>query len=80
MFVFAFGDDTLVLVRSSPEKHTAHLHLLFERLSVHSVVNSMAESGLGVPTLDFLGHHLDATGIQPVADNGSVRQNVPRLN
>lgn len=64
-FVYAYVDDILV-ASTSLEEHLKHLRLLLERLAAHGIVINVSKSEFGAQALDFLGHHLDATGIRPL--------------
>lgn len=76
-FVFAYVDNLLV-ASSSPEQHSTHLHLLFERLAQHGIMINAAKSEFGVSELDFLGHRLDRSGIRPLPAKVSANQDFPR--
>lgn len=76
-FMFAYVDDILV-ASSSPEQHSTHLHLLFERLSQHGIIINATKSECGVSELDFLGHRLDRSGIRPLPAKVSAIQDFPR--
>ena len=66
-FVFVYIDD-LLIASSYPEEHLEHLRLVFQRLDEHGIVINVPKSRLGVRKLDFLGHHVDATGIRPLEE------------
>lgn len=62
---YAYIDDILIASKT-PEEHLYHLRLVFERLSEHGVIINPHKCQLGVPSLDFLGHHIDSSGITPL--------------
>ncbi|BHF65222.1 hypothetical protein SprV_0200823200 [Sparganum proliferum] len=64
LFVYAYIDDLLVASRNA-EEHKEHLALVFDRLDQFGVVINPSKCVLGVPSLDFLGHHVDAQGLRP---------------
>ncbi|BHF72701.1 hypothetical protein SprV_0401577000 [Sparganum proliferum] len=64
-FVYAYIDDLLVASRNA-EEHKEHLALVFDRLDQFGVVIKPSKCVLGVPSLDFLGHHVDAQGLRPL--------------
>ncbi|PIK56201.1 gag-pol polyprotein [Apostichopus japonicus] len=66
-FVYAYIDDQLI-ASSSHEEHYDHLRQLFDRLHEHGIVINPSKSIFGVSSLDFLGHHVDASGITPLTD------------
>ncbi|BHF75397.1 hypothetical protein SprV_0501849400 [Sparganum proliferum] len=65
-FVYAYIDDLLVASRNA-EEHKEHLALVFDRLDQFGVVINPSKCVLGVPSLDFLGHHVDAQGLRPLS-------------
>ncbi len=60
--------DDLLIASSSPDEHLEHLRSVFQRLNEHGIVINVPKSHFGVAELDFLGHHVDATGIRPLED------------
>ena len=64
-FCFCYIDDILI-ASTSRKAHAQHLQLVLERLSKHGVLINASKSVFGVPELDFLGHHVDHTGIRPL--------------
>lgn len=65
-FAYAYIDDLLV-ASSSPEEHLSHLKQLFERLDKYGIVINPAKCTFGVPSLEFLGHQVDSTGVRPLS-------------
>ncbi|BHF63933.1 hypothetical protein SprV_0200692900 [Sparganum proliferum] len=65
-FVYAYINDLLVASRNA-EEHKEHLTLVFDRLDQFGVVINPSKCVLGVPSLDFLGHHVDAQGLRPLS-------------
>ena len=55
-----------LIASSSPEEHLRHLRSVLERLAEHGIIINVNKSLFGVPELDFLGHHVNATGIHPL--------------
>ena len=70
-FAYDYIDD-LLIVSSSPEEHLQHLRLVLQRLEEHGILINLTKSVFGVQELDFLGFHLDATGIQPLQEKVQV--------
>lgn len=66
-----FCVDDILVGSSSPEEPTA-LPPFFCTNSAHGTVINMTKREWGVPTLDFLGHHLGAIGIQLLSDKVNV--------
>ena len=63
--VFCYLDDLLVASRSDDD-HQRHLRLLFQRLRQFGLVINAEKCQFGRPSLDFLGHRLDAAGSSPL--------------
>ena len=78
-YVYTYIDD-LLIASSSPEEHLQHLHLVLERLDKHGIRINVNKSHFGVPELDILGYHLDATGIRPIQEKVQVVREFPRPN
>ncbi|BHF75335.1 hypothetical protein SprV_0501843100 [Sparganum proliferum] len=75
-FVYAYIDDLLVASRNA-EEHKEHLALVFERLDQFGVVINPSKCALGVPSLDFLGHHVDAQGLRPLSSKVEAIRDFP---
>ncbi len=73
---YAYIDD-LLIASHSPEEHLRHLRL---RLDNHGILINVAKSLFGVPELDFLGFHLDATGVRPLQEKVKVVREFPLPN
>ena len=76
-FVFVYLDDVLIF---SPDYDTYLIHLrrLLERFSEYSLTSNLDKCKFGVSSLDYLGHHIDATGIKPIADKVQAIVNFPK--
>eukprot|EP00794_Sanderia_malayensis_P013556 gene13556-biopygen10821 len=75
-FVFAYIDD-LLIASSSEEEHLMHLQLLFQRLTEYGVVIHPTKCVFGVSSLEFLGHHIAATGISPLESKVQIIKDFP---
>ena len=64
-FCYVYIDDLLV-ASSSPEEHKHHLRLVFERLRHYGIIINLQKCVFGVPSVEFLGHSVDSTGIHPL--------------
>ena len=75
-YTFVYLDDVLV---ASPdhEQHAVHLREVLSRLSKHGLVLNAEKCQLGVPELDYLGHHVSASGIQPIVDRVEAIRKFP---
>nr|VZI36242.1 unnamed protein product [Spirometra erinaceieuropaei] len=75
-FVYAYIDDLLVASRNA-EEHKEHLSLVFDRLDQFGVVINPSKCVLGVPSLDFLGHHVDAQALRPLSSKVEAIRDFP---
>nr|VZI47766.1 unnamed protein product [Spirometra erinaceieuropaei] len=75
-FVYAYIDDLLVASRNA-EEHKEHLALVFGRLDQFGVVINPSKCVLGVPSLDFLGHYVDAQGLRPLSSKVEAIRDFP---
>ena len=76
-FVFGYIDDVLV-ASSSPEEHLRHLRLVFERLDEHGLTINPDKCEFGRPEITFLGHHISASGIQPLPERVQAVRDFPQ--
>ncbi|BHF75891.1 hypothetical protein SprV_0501898800 [Sparganum proliferum] len=65
-FVYAYLDDLLVAIRNAEERK-AHLALVFDCLDKFGVIINPSKCVLGVPSLEFLGHHIDSECLHPLS-------------
>jgi hypothetical protein len=65
-YCFVYMDDVLV-ASTSPEQHVAHLREVFGRLQQQGLVLNSDKCSFGQSELDYLGHHISASGIRPMA-------------
>ena len=76
-FAYTYIDDVLI-ASSTPKEHLHHLRLVLERLCEHGIVVNVAKSQFGVPSLEFLGHHVDSAGIRPLECKIEAIRNFPQ--
>ncbi len=76
-FCFGYIDDILV-ASSSPEEHLQHLRLLLQRLDDNGLTINSKKCAFGVPSLEFLGHHVSSKGILPLEDKVQVIRSFPQ--
>jgi hypothetical protein len=63
--VFAYVDDMDVASRNT-EEHAIHLRQLITRLREHRLVIIVEMCVFGASSIQFLGHHLSAEGVEPL--------------
>lgn len=59
-------------------EHTDYLRQLFPRLEEYGRVVNPTKCEFGVKILDFLGHHVDTRGIQPLPEKVKIIQSFPQ--
>ena len=64
-YTFVYLDD-IIIFSSSTQEHTMHLEELFHRLQQNGLVINPAKCEFFRGSLEFLGHHVDAQGMQPL--------------
>jgi hypothetical protein len=74
---FAFADDILVC-SVDHMAHRKHLRQLLSALSKHSLVIHAEKCVWGARSIDFLGHHVSASGVQPLPSHVAAVQDFPR--
>ena len=65
-FVFVYIDDILV-ASANEDEHRRHLEIIFQRLAANGITINATKCQFAVESLDFLGHHINASGIRPMA-------------
>ena len=78
-FCYAYIDDLLIASHNA-EEHETHLRLVLQRLGDHGIVINPRKCEFGVPTLQFLGHQVDSTGIRPLDDKVKAIRDFPQPN
>jgi hypothetical protein len=66
-FVFCYLDDVLI-ASASHREHVAHLREVLTLLQQHGLVLNGEKCELGKAQVDYLGHHVSSTGIQPLQE------------
>jgi hypothetical protein len=74
---FAYLDDVLV-ASADAQQHTADLRDVFSRLRKAGLVINAEKCQFAAAELDFLGHHVSAAGITPLAGRLAAIQLHPR--
>ena len=76
---FVYLDDILVSSKSRSE-HAEHLRSVFRALSAAGMVVQRSKCVFGVKEVTFLGHHVSASGIQPLQDSVTAVREFPTPN
>jgi hypothetical protein len=77
-FVFVYLDDFIIGSRSATE-HSRHLRALFQRLQTAGLVINQEKCVFGVMEVEFLGHHVTAAGVSPIASRVATIQQHPEI-
>jgi hypothetical protein len=75
-FCFTYMDDNLVASRN-PEEHLLHLRQIFGILAANGLTLNAKKCKFAVPQLDFLGDHVSAAGLAPLAAHTEAIQSFP---
>ncbi len=76
-FVFVYLDD-VIIGSGSMSEHLQHVRILFQRLQAVGLVINREKCVFGVPEVDFLGHHVSAAGVLPIASRVTAINDHPR--
>ena len=76
-FCYGYIDDLLV-ASTSQEEHPQHLRLVLQQLADHGILVNPSKCVFGVPSLNFLGYHVNAFGIRPMESKVEVIHSFPR--
>ena len=72
--------DEVLIFSPNHDTHLTHLRRLLERFSEYSLTINLDKCKFGVLSLDYLGHHIDATGIKPIADKVQAIVSFPKAS
>ncbi|CAH8465108.1 unnamed protein product [Dicrocoelium dendriticum] len=75
-FAYPYVDDILV-ASASKSQHLEHLRTLFQRLSDRGVTLNPSKCELGKSSIEFLGHRISATGIEPLSQKVTAIKDFP---
>eukprot|EP01116_Phalansterium_solitarium_P005967 TRINITY_DN1828_c0_g1_i11.p1 TRINITY_DN1828_c0_g1~~TRINITY_DN1828_c0_g1_i11.p1 ORF type:complete len:724 (+),score=101.60 TRINITY_DN1828_c0_g1_i11:2055-4226(+) len=70
-FVEAFLDDVLIFSKTADE-HLRHVRLVLDKLREHKLYAKASKCEFFKETIEFLGHHISAAGVQPLASKVSA--------
>jgi hypothetical protein len=59
--------DDVIIGSRSVEEHVQHLQTLFQQLQAAGLVINREKCVFGIEEVEFLGHHVNATGVAPIA-------------
>ena len=76
-FAYAYIDDILVAI-STPDEHLVHLRAVCEHLSKYGIVINPIKCTFGASELEFLGHHINSSGITPLQDKVQAIRDFPQ--
>lgn len=78
-FCYAYIDDVLI-ASSSEEEHIQHLRQVFQRFEEYGIVLNVNKCEFGRSEINFLGHKINAYGIQPLTEKVLAIKNFPKPN
>ncbi|BHF69950.1 hypothetical protein SprV_0301299700 [Sparganum proliferum] len=71
------ADVQTILASGSQDLTLSHLAEMADRMIEFGVVINPSKCVLGVPSLDFLGHHVDAQGLRPLSSKVEAIRDFP---
>ena len=75
-FCYGYIDD-LLIASATEEEHMDHLRAVLQRLSDHGILVNLSKSVFGVSSLNFLGYHVNASGIRPMESKVQAVRDFP---
>jgi RNase H-like domain found in reverse transcriptase/Reverse transcriptase (RNA-dependent DNA polymerase) len=76
-YCFVYMNDVLV-ASETVEQHLQHLREVLGRLQQHGLVLNIDKCQFELAEMDYLGHHVSASGIQPMAAKVKALENLPQ--
>jgi len=76
-FIFVYLDDILI-ASCDEETHLSHLRQVLERLREGGLLLNMEKCQFGASSVEFLGHRVDAAGLQPLSSHVQAIRQVPQ--
>ena len=64
-FTIAYLDD-IIIFSKTPQEHLSHIHMVFEKLKSANLSMKKSKCSFFSKEIQYLGHILSATGIQPL--------------
>ena len=64
-FAIVYLDD-IIIFSKTPKEHLSHIHMVFERLKSANLSMKKSKCSFFSKEIQYLGHILSATGIQPL--------------
>jgi len=77
VFVFVYLDDILIFSPTMTQ-HLKHLRQVLRLLDAHGLVINPAKCVFAAPSVEFLGHQVNATGLVPLTRHVSALQDLPQ--
>ena len=75
-YIFVYLNDIIIFSRDQQE-HAEHLEELFHRLQENSLVINPAKCEFFRSSMEFLGHHVDSQGMQPLPSHVQAIKEFP---
>ena len=76
-YAFVYLDDILI-ASDSKTSHIEDFKTVFHRLKDHGLVIRLEKCLFGVPSIEFLGHHVSAVGSSPTSSKVEAVKNFPQ--
>ena len=70
--------DNLLIASKDEASHVEHLHEVFQWLHDAGLVLNVEKCQFGVQPVEYLGHHLDASGVSPLPSSVAAVRSFPQ--
>ena len=68
--------DDIIIFSKTPQEHLSHIHMVFEKLKSANLSMKKSKCSFFLKEIQYLGHILSATGIQPLPSKTHAIQNM----
>ena len=68
--------DVIIIFSKTPQEHLSHIHMVFEKLKSANLSMKKSKCSFFSKEIQYLGHILSATGIQPLTSKTHTIQNM----
>ena len=68
--------DNIIIFSKTPKEHLSHIHMVFEKLKSANLSMKKSKCSFFLKEIQYLGHIVSATGIQPLPSKTHAIQNM----
>ena len=66
----------IIIFSKTPQEHLSHIHMVFEKLKSANLSMKKSKCSFFSKEIQYLGHILSATGIQPLPSKTQAKQHM----